>query len=214
MYAHHRVGVSRRCARCAVLCSITALDTPTLPAIPARGLIHQFQSALAKNPGAPDGVEAVTFVGHPRPATLEGHAALPINAKQKLRWPEFKIPKDLRPTVTFSRTPFRGLPVVLPLVLAAHVVWGAITVWQFWGEPFPAPVWTAVGWILAFTAAWAGAAAGRKWGAIAYVVLSCANLVLHFLLAAPDDRALYTDALYKLDLIFSIVLLILYRRLR
>ncbi len=109
---------------------------------------------------------------------------------------------------------FTGTPVAFPIIALFHLFWTGRGLWLYGTEPFPDPIWVQVLWLVAYTAAWIGATAGRKWSANAYIGLTVVNLLLRFLLKDPADASNLTDALFPIDLLCCFVLLVFYKRLR
>ena len=113
-------------------------------------------------------------------------------------------------TVDIVRKP----PVSLPLIGLFHVLWLLYTIWSDRHEPFPGVVWLEVLWMVGYTTFWIVACDLRKWGAMGYFVLTLLDASLY--LAARNGKIPrdYISNMFLLDGLFSVFLLMYYKRFR
>jgi len=105
-------------------------------------------------------------------------------------------------------------PVLFPLVGLFHVLWLAGTIWADRNIHFPDIAWLEVLWLVGYTSCWIAACDFRKWGATGYILLTLLNTSLYFAIRngkAPID---YMSNMFLIDGLFSIFLLVYYKRFR
>jgi len=106
----------------------------------------------------------------------------------------------------------RKPPLLFPLVALFHVLWLLWTIWDDRKEPMDI-AWLQVVWLAVFVFLWIEISDLRKWAAIAYFIFTLLDVSLA--LAAKTNIAyfFYPCNLVGFDVLFSVLILIFYRRL-
>lgn len=104
-------------------------------------------------------------------------------------------------------------PMVFPWVAFFHLFMLAFTLWlNIENKTFVTNIFSFL-WIVGFTFTWLGVCLLQKWAGFSYVLLTVANLALHYFLKSSTDIDLYTFNFYEVNILFSFFFLIYYRRL-
>lgn len=103
------------------------------------------------------------------------------------------------------------MPLVFPILAVFHLLLLAYALFNFWTEWSSA--WGQIAWLLAYTVAWTLITLGQKWAAFFYWGLMVSNLLLLVFIEEPALQIRYTNAMAYLDVVFSLVLLIYYKRI-
>jgi hypothetical protein len=101
--------------------------------------------------------------------------------------------------------------MVFPLVGLFHILWAAQTAWTMRDLPMGID-WLPVLWMVAFTICWLAACDLKKWGALGYIGLIMAELVLYLVLKTQAERDVYLSTLFLIDIAFGIIILVYYKR--
>jgi len=103
-------------------------------------------------------------------------------------------------------------PVLFPLVGLFHVLLLARTIWDDRHVPVTDIAWVEVLWMTAYTMFWLAACDMRKWGALAYMLLTATDACVYL---AVRNHLLPIDAIsnmFLIDALFSVFLLYYYKR--
>ncbi|MBS1615152.1 MAG: hypothetical protein JST06_03440 [Bacteroidetes bacterium] len=117
---------------------------------------------------------------------------------------------------SFTDRFFRQLPVIFPIVGLFLIALTGYNVIQF-GRQGVLGTGIALGTcaeLLLYTLLWLAACDRRRWGAIGFILLTAANLLLYFL--APKDLLWHqiSDALLPFDALLCFFLLFFFKRFR
>ncbi len=115
----------------------------------------------------------------------------------------------IAPVKKFS---FRNAPIAVPIIAAFHFLWLILRISQFASEPLTDLIWIQVLWIAVAAVSWL-LIVRFKWAANVYIGLTVLNLILRFTLKDEHLRNALTDALFPIDLICSMLLLVLWKRI-
>jgi hypothetical protein len=118
----------------------------------------------------------------------------------------------MRNLPTFLKDTIRKPPVVFPLIALFHIFCLIYVVYESLSTPLPYALFQPV-WLLAYTISWIAICDLRKWGGASYVIISCVNLGIYLMLRSPADR-IYNSDLFLIDLIFCVVVIIFYKKLK
>lgn len=108
---------------------------------------------------------------------------------------------------------FTKPPVVFPLVALFHLLLLILSVVSLISAPATA---TEIGaaWMLAYTLFWLAASTMRKWGAIGYILVTVADILTWYAVKDPHLRDFYNSSLFLISIVFSLFIVIYYRRFR
>ncbi len=100
--------------------------------------------------------------------------------------------------------------MIMPFIAVAHVLW---LLWVLAGNrPMIAIEWLPAVWMLAYTVSWIATCDLRRWGAVAYILLSVLNLTLYLSIKNINIRYLYVSSLFGIDVLFSCYLLYSFKK--
>lgn len=105
-------------------------------------------------------------------------------------------------------------PLALVLIGAAHLVWLFWSIAQVIAQPHLSYSWVQAAWLLLYSAFWLAACSLRKWGVFGYTALVLVDIALLLLVKDTVTRAIYVSNLAVIDAVFSIVLLLYFKRFR
>ena len=100
----------------------------------------------------------------------------------------------MRPLKAFFKDIISKPPALFPWVALFHVLMLVYSVFIFSDEPFPSLGWLQPLWLLGFTVCWLYVCDLRKWAAYGYILLTCANMIIYFVLLHSPDRDFYTSS--------------------
>jgi len=105
-------------------------------------------------------------------------------------------------------------PALFPWVALFHI---AATIFSFVynsSEPLSSPVWIQFAWLSFYTLAWIFLCDMKKWAGYLYLLLTSADLVLHFLLKSyTPGLATFASLWFPMNVIFSFFILFYFRQL-
>ncbi len=104
-------------------------------------------------------------------------------------------------------------PLLFPLVGLFHIIWFIGTIWDDRHVQFPDIAWLEVLWIAGYAFFWLAASDLRKWGALGYILLTLLNICVYFAIANGKLPVDYMSNMFLLDGLFSVFLLVYYKRL-
>lgn len=101
-------------------------------------------------------------------------------------------------------------PVIFPLVALFHIVCLGYVVISM-ADVLNSPIaWINISWTIAYTITWLSATALKKIGATIYILLTMIDLVLAYF----AHSLMYTSSLVIFSLIFSIIILVFYKKMK
>ena len=104
-------------------------------------------------------------------------------------------------------------PMVFPWVAFFHVFMLVFILWlNVKNRTLIANIFPFL-WIVGYTISWLGTCLLKKWAGFSYILLTIANLTLHYFLKSSTYIDLYTFNFYEVNILFSFFFLIYYRRL-
>jgi hypothetical protein len=118
----------------------------------------------------------------------------------------------LRSTRQFFIDIVKKPPVLFPLVALFHVLWLIWTIWSDRYLHFPDLALLEVCWMIGYTVFWIVACDFRKWGALGYFALTLVNTCIYLAVRNGKLPAGYESNMFLLDGLFSVFLLIYYKR--
>ncbi|NDC40924.1 MAG: hypothetical protein EBZ77_05140 [Chitinophagia bacterium] len=102
-------------------------------------------------------------------------------------------------------------PVAFPLIFVFHclalVLYATTCISSPWQGAYIHLVW-----VVAYTAMWAGVALRKKWAAIAYVLLTVADLLMVYAPGLMPDLT-YKSPMHLIDFAFSVLIIIYFKKL-
>lgn len=108
-------------------------------------------------------------------------------------------------------------PVVFPLVGLFHIVWAVVAIVNLMSTGFHSGAsyeLVQVGWMLGATISWLAACDMHRWGALAYILLTIADVVVYLLEHNGKIGLAHHSNLIFIDGVFSFFLLFFYKRFR
>lgn len=112
---------------------------------------------------------------------------------------------------------FRRPPVFFPLIALFHLGLTVSEALNYIGnDEVYMTYWLIPVVLLLYTVLWSGATMYKKWGAIGYVMLTVANVSLHFFAPPSIYKQALGDILFipvPVNLVFSFLLLFYFRRM-
>lgn len=103
-------------------------------------------------------------------------------------------------------------PVLFPLVALFHLLMLAYSAWSYAEFPFPSVYWIPVLWLLLYFLSWFFVCDFRRWAAFSYIGLTILNIVLHYTLKFESEIAIYTPPFLLVYVVFSVFVLVYFRR--
>lgn len=112
---------------------------------------------------------------------------------------------------------FRRPPVLFPLIALFHLGLTISEAFNYIGNnDVYMAYWLIPAVLLLYTVFWSGATLYRKWAAVAYVLLTVANVSLHFFAPPSVYKQALGDILFipvPVNLVFAFLLLFFFRRM-
>jgi hypothetical protein len=87
------------------------------------------------------------------------------------------------------------------------------TFWNVHSVPFPSLEWLQMAWVSALFICWLLICDLNKWAGITYILLTALNISLYLGLKSYDDKVIYTNAFFPVDIVFSFFVLLFYKKL-
>jgi len=104
-------------------------------------------------------------------------------------------------------------PVFFPWVALFHFFILAYSIWSYAEFPFPSEYWIPSLWLLVYTTCWLFLCDLKRWAAWLYGGLTILNICLHYALKYQSDIAIYTPPFLVLYILFSVLVLLYYKKL-
>lgn len=98
---------------------------------------------------------------------------------------------------------------MFPLVALFHIVLLLFSVYNASSEPLGSLIWLQPLWMIAYTLVWVFVCGMKKWAALAYILLTVLNVLLHFF-----THDLYVSSLFLMDVVFSMILMAYYKHFK
>ena len=103
-------------------------------------------------------------------------------------------------------------PALFPWVGLFHILWFFIAIWNCHTEPFPSISWIQSLWMLGYMIFWVFSCGLYRWAAIGYIAVTTLNLALRLIITSHNDRLIYADALFPIDILFTFFILFFFKR--
>lgn len=121
--------------------------------------------------------------------------------------------EESRGAIGQFREGMRSLPLIFPFIGLAHVVWFLYELWLNhsttdlieWIDPL---------WMAAYSVCWLSACTLRRWGVWGYIALTIINICVFVFAPTGTIRRMGTSSLFLIDVAFTFLLLVYYKRFR